>query len=492
MNERQYSDFIRSLQDLQQRKLVNMAEERCLEHLESYPEDNHVKSILAGVYWDLHDFSLSLDLYLQMLRDEPELLDVYRLAAQAALRSGNRDLALKIAGDYREKAGETAELTLLLIDIYERNNMIDEAYAELQRERTDATSLDRPGIEYFTCRILVQQKKYDEAIDLIMSILNQTSYSSSDKIRGELYFLLAKVYDRTGEYDKAWAAAESAHQLEGGGWDMSAYERRAQSIMDFMDRDTIEGLACSSLSDEKPIFIVGNPRSGTSLLEQILGMHPAIDNGGEMSISTLIQSRSGQIMDSFHEWPTSLYDMRVADADAFATMYAEARARLAPETTMVSNKSLVLQEQLGFLSRILPAAKAINLRRHPLDNCVSCFTTSISNAGHHYAGDLQTLARTWIVRRKLQDHWPTVLDTPILELHYEDLVANQEHETRRLLDFLEVPWEEGCMDFHRSTRVARTISYDQVNKKMYNTSAGRWKRYEKHLGPLIDMLGDYL
>lgn len=482
---------MQTLHDLQQRKLVNMVEERCLEHLESHPNDSRVKSVLAGVYWELNDFAASLDLYLQLLKAEPELLDVYRLASQSALRSGDRDLALEIAEQYRKKAGETPELALLLVDIYERNNMIEEACAVLDGDWGEG-KLDRPGIEFFTCRILVQQKKYDEAIDLITSVIRQDSYTSSEKIRAELNFLLAKIYDRTGEYDKAWAAAESAHDLCRTTWDQTVYDRRVNSIIEFMDRETVDALAQSTLTEEQPIFIVGNPRSGTSLLEQILGMHPQISNGGEMSITTLMQNRAPQLMDSFHAWPTCLYDMRVEDADAFAAMYGAARRRIASETSMVSNKSLVLQEQLGFLSRVLPAARAIDLRRNPLDNCVSCFTTSISNAGHLYAGDLEQLGRTWIARRRLQDHWPTVLDIPILELHYEELVANQEHETRRLLEFLDVPWEEGCLEFHTSTKVARTISYDQVNKKMYNTSAGRWKRYEKHLGPLIDMLSDYL
>jgi hypothetical protein len=211
-----------------------------------------------------------------------------------------------------------------------------------------------------------------------------------------------------------------------------------------------------------------------------------------MSISLKMQNQLGPMTDSFLDWPMSLFDMRVDDADKLVRMYSEATDFACPGSEIVTNKMLNLQEQLGFLSLLFSKGMAINLRRHPLDNCVSCYMTSLTQSGHHYASSLDTLADRWIGRRRLQDHWPNVIDMPILELHYENLVTNQEHETRRLLEFLDVPWEEKCLEFHTSTKVARTISYDQVNKKMYTSSSGRWKNYEKHLGPLIDRLGEYL
>lgn len=98
----------------------------------------------------------------------------------------------------------------------------------------------------------------------------------------------------------------------------------------------------------------------------------------------------------------------------------------------------------------------------------------------------------WVTRRVMQDYWSEVVEVPVMDLHYDKLVVDQENETRRLLEFLDLPWEEACLDFHKSKRVAATISYDQVNQKMYTSSSGRWKNYEKHLGPLIDIVGDYL
>ena len=102
------------------------------------------------------------------------------------------------------------------------------------------------------------------------------------------------------------------------------------------------------------------------------------------------------------------------------------------------------------------------------------------------------MGKVWMARRKIMEHWQDHLDIPVLELHYEQLVQNQEFETRRILDFLNLSWDESCLDFHKSKLVARTISYDQVNRKMYTSSSGRWKNYEKHLSPFIDLVSDYL
>jgi hypothetical protein len=132
------------------------------------------------------------------------------------------------------------------------------------------------------------------------------------------------------------------------------------------------------------------------------------------------------------------------------------------------------------------------LHRNPLDNAVSCHTTNLLVSGHQYTSKLEHLGRIWIERKKMADMWMEVMSIPVMELHYEKLVADQRGETERLIKFLDLEWKEGCMEFHKSKRVAKTISYDQVNKKMYNTSSGRWKNYEKHLAPLIDVVSDYI
>jgi hypothetical protein len=198
------------------------------------------------------------------------------------------------------------------------------------------------------------------------------------------------------------------------------------------------------------------------------------------------------LTDSFHAWPNNLVDIRADDAAKLAELYLEAVEYSRNGERVMSNKALNLPIQVGFLSKILPSSRAIMLHRHPLDNAVSCYTTNLVAAGHPYTNNLEHLGRVWVERKKMTDMWMDILSIPVMELHYENLVANQRAETERLIKFLDLPWEEDCMQFHKSKRVAKTISYDQVNKKMYKTSSGRWKNYEKHLGPLMDIVSDYI
>ncbi|HAW95787.1 MAG TPA: hypothetical protein DCX60_05875, partial [Phycisphaerales bacterium] len=312
----------------------------------------------------------------------------------------------------------------------------------------------------------------------------------------DLSFQAAKAYDRMGDYDRAWASATRAHAVNKerqAFFFPDHFEDTANKVISFFDRKTMQALARAQAPQQwEPLYIVGNPRSGTSLLEQILSMHPSVANGGEMWITGSMQQGFGRLTDSYNEWPLSMLDMTTADADALGTQYMDALRSFASGATVVSNKALNLSLQVGFLSLVTPASRAIMLYRHPLDNCVSCYTTNLLVSGHIYCSDLDHLARVWLARRRLQEHWLEHADIPMMELAYEGLVQNQEAETRRLIEFIGLDWNDECLEFYKSKFVARTISYDQVNRKMYTTSDGRWRNYEKHLAPLMDKLAPYL
>ena len=490
-------DKVAQFQKLMKTKMSTMAIQAGQECLEADPSNDEVRFALSVCYFESSDYHASLNLVEELISRKPDDQRYLYQASHCCLRSGFRDEAIGYAKRF-EKHVPLERALCLYSDIYERNGMLGEARECVDRLEAIDT-LKRPiYLRFLKSRLLIQEKEYGAAIDALNAAIEvcraSTEVEQSENLLAELHFSLVKVYDRSGDYDKAWAAAEAAHAAANyPKWSAEAYDRRNRGMIELMTPEFIKSLAVSSETAECPVLIVGNPRSGTSLMEQILSMHPQVSNAGELSVSVLMQQRLQFMTDSFLSWPECLIDMRQDDVNALAGMYAEATRRAAVGGgTHISNKVLTLQYQLGFLSVVLPNAKAVNLRRHPLDNCVSCFTTNIAGSGHHYAGDIENLGKAWISRRKLQDYWPTVLDMPILELHYENLVANQEAETRRLLEFLEVPWNDDCLQFHKSSRVAATISYDQVNQKMYTSSSGRWKRYEKHLGPLIDLLEDYL
>ena len=347
-------------------------------------------------------------------------------------------------------------------------------------------------------KLLYAEKRYGEAIDLIKKYHQWAPQAAKggdvaeNKMYIDSWFNLIKIYNKIGEYDLAWETAVHAHDISNQKWEAKNVKPKLELIKEIFSAENLRALAHSTAPFEQPVFIVGNARSGTSLLEQILSMHPDVGNGGELMVSGSIQRKMQSATDSFHRYPQCVFDMRVEDANAFAAEYRDAIEWFSVGKKRVTNKAIGLQRQVGFLSLFLPQSRAIMLHRHPLDNCVSCFTSNLVHTGHAYTRTIQTLGQMWVMRREMQDYWTEVVEIPVMDLHYDKLVVDQEAETRRLIEFLDLPWNEDCLQFHKSRRVAATISYDQVNQKMYTSSSGRWKNYEKHLGPLIDIVGDYL
>jgi len=481
---------------LLKRKLFSMAQERLYAAIEEDPKSISLRLLLADTCRESLDFNTARSILEELRQERPDDDVILRKLPAVLLGAGEAARAKIEAQTLIDRSSGSARdrARIVLVDLYERTNSIDQA-----RELFDSIKSDdlhvKMALLFTAGRLQLQEKQYDAAAATFMDYVTQRA-EFSDEIQipplSEAWFQLAKIHDRQGNFDQAWAAAEEAHRPYAG-WDPAAYIAAMEVVPEAMCRAALKPLAHANIELEwSPLFIVGMPRSGTTLLEQILSMHPDISNGGEMSISMRMIQATQQLTDSFLPWPKSLVDLRVDDVNALGQMYMDAVRLFAGKTRIVSNKALTLQTQLGFLSLAVPNARAIMLYRHPLDNAVSCHTTNLVTLGHRFTTDMRTFGKVWVARRKLQEFWLEQLDIPMMELHYESMVQHQDDETRRLLAFLDVAWDPNCLDFHKSSNVARTISYDQVNRKMYSTSDGRWKNYEKHLGPVIDEVGEYL
>ena len=499
-NSESNSNVVNTVNDLIQKKFFGMARETLIKALDKAPNDLSLRIKLVEIYCELRDSHKAHELITDLLEEIPDHDQLFSLYPQILLGIGRVEEAIETAIQMRERFGlENPSAIGQLVEIYEATSRGDDL-KELIEGFNPKDELGEFVKLNGQSRIAIRDKEYDTAIRFLSE-----SKSSLEKITQSKLFIskmvdccfqMAKAYDRMGEYDKSWGQATEAHKFHQQyvpAFNAEKYAKTLEETAQRMDTSSLKSLA---RSDEQlawqPLYIVGNPRSGTSLLEQVLSMHPEIANGGEMTIGLRIQEELFSITDSFQSWPNTILDMRVDDANRLAQTYMAALKKFSDGKSVVSNKALNLQVQLGFLSLVTPNAKAIMLYRYPLDNCVSCYTTNLLASGHLYCSNLEDMGKVWMARRKIMEHWQDHLDIPVLELHYEQLVQNQEFETRRILDFLNLSWDESCLDFHKSKLVARTISYDQVNRKMYTSSSGRWKNYEKHLSPFIDLVSDYL
>ena len=483
-------ETVKTAQDLISKKLITNARDVIHVGLQCFPEAKPLHLLAAQVAIKMNDFHAAVAGYQFLLEIEPNNPEYLIHATNASSHAGNSDTALEYAERFIKVANNKADGLFAKADIYERNNKPEYTIEIL--ENIDEKTRSGMRWKWIEIRVLLQTKQYEKAIDLLLESREEFENSSESHDKSSASFSLFKAYDRLGEYDKAWAAAEKAHELNDTFFDEDTFFGMFDDLESFMSKEMVDALVSGPETEVEPLFIVGNPRSGTSLLEQIMSMHPDIVNGGEMSIGSFMQMDLASLTDSFHSYPMSLLDMRETEAKVLSKKYFDAVEIFRKDEKIVTNKSLALDFQVGFLSKVMPNSRAIMLRRHPLDNAVSCFTTNLISSGHGYTNTLECLGKTLIARKKLTNCYLERLSIPMMELQYESLVDNQREETERIIKFLGLPWAEECMDFHKSKYVARTISYDQVNQKMYTSSKNRWKNYEKHLGPLIDMFSDYI
>ncbi|MEW6329982.1 MAG: sulfotransferase [Pseudomonadota bacterium] len=299
------------------------------------------------------------------------------------------------------------------------------------------------------------------------------------------WFALGKAREDAGHYDDAFAAYAEGNRLQHAL--LPCDEARADAMLERLttvfDRDFFAAHRDVPGSDKKPVFIVGMPRSGTTLLEQILASHPAVHGAGELpDLNQVIMeapARAGR------RFPDFVPDLRPEDYRRLGEAYAERVWRRAPGARYITDKMPANFFYLGMIRLMLPQAKIIHAMRDPMDSCFSNYAR-LFNDTMEFAYDLGTLGRYYLRYIRLMRHWQAVLPAgSILDLRYEDLVADTEGQARRLLDYLGLPWDDRCLAFHENRRQVKTASVAQVRKPIYKSSVARWRHFEKQLQPLL-------
>jgi tetratricopeptide (TPR) repeat protein len=236
-----------------------------------------------------------------------------------------------------------------------------------------------------------------------------------------------------------------------------------------------------------PIFIVGLPRSGSTLLEQILASHSLVDGTAELpDIARVIGEISRRHPEA--RYPQAVAQLSSAELAHLGASYLERTRRHRSGKPFFTDKMPNNFAAIGLIRLILPQARIIDARRHPLDSCLGCFKQHFA-LGQSFTYDLVELGEFYLEYRRMMTHWHAVLPGSVLELRYENLVREQEAETRRLLAFCGLPWEPGCLEFHRTERPVRTASSEQVREPLHARALGYWQRFRAELQPLIEVIG---
>jgi len=347
-------------------------------------------------------------------------------------------------------------------------------------------AIDRnPGFcrSHYDLALLTKHKADDPAIPAMQVLLNQAELGLDDKIH--LKFALGKACDDAKEYDAAFNYYQQGNRDKRSLFDYSAENDAAftRSLITTYNAELLSRLGACGTSDATPIFIVGMPRSGTTLIEQILSNHPDVHTAGEMQ--TLTQIFNDEFgTDNIQE------KIKKSTEESFVTIgekYIKRLRELAPSTRHIIDKMPHNFLYIGIIALALPNAKIIHCQRNPIDTCLSCFMQLFSS-GHHYSYSLEELGKHYLSYQEIMAYWHKLLPGKILDIQYENVVNDLQAQARRLIDYCDLPWNESCLEFHRSNQPVKTASRDQVNKPIYKNSVQRWKHYERHLQPLLDII----
>ncbi|MDZ7840258.1 MAG: tetratricopeptide repeat protein [Gammaproteobacteria bacterium] len=360
--------------------------------------------------------------------------------------------------------------------------------AEASYRRALAIQPERAEVWYRLAEIGAFGKKGSD-IERIEALLERGDLEPGDRVH--LHYAAGKAYADAG------ADTESSfqHYLDGAAvqrsrihYDVSGDETRFERIAEAFPAEVVERFGAAGCDSDVPVFVVGMPRSGTTLVESILARHPDVHGAGErFDLDRLTDEMNRARGRDFPDWIPDLDDAGLRD---LGRRYAQGLSETAPDAARVVDKMPNNFQYLGLIAGLLPRAHVIHVHRDPLDTCFSCFTHIFENE-QLFSWELEELGRYYRAYSRLMAHWKRVLRGDFLiSVRYEDLVRDPEPSVRAMLAHCRLQWNPACLQPHLGSRAVTTASLAQVRQPIYRSAIGRWKPYARQLRPLVDALGD--
>ena len=325
-------------------------------------------------------------------------------------------------------------------------------------------------------------KEKDKQVSLIESLLIENNLSQKERIY--LNFALAKAYEDLGNHEELFKHLNEGNRIRKKEMSNSIAdsEEHNELIKLFFNSNNIKLTYRDSLPI-RPIFIVGMPRSGTSLVEQIISSHHEVYGAGE------VNNFHNIIMPIIEEHAVNEnYNLKNDEFALIRKQYSNSLVRFYANEKVITDKWILNFKFIGFILSAFPESKIVHLKRDARATCWSIYKHYFSDEGNRWAYDYQDLARFYKSYVGLMDYWHNLFPGKIYDISYEDLTSNQEKETRNLLRYCDLDWDENCLNFYTNTRAVKTASAVQVRNKMYQGSSDVWRQYSEHLKPLLDAL----
>ena len=362
-------------------------------------------------------------------------------------------------------------------------------------DRAEAISPDNQSVRLLRAVVLGRQRNAPAAL----AILDGLNADKGELGAGEL-LEKGRLLDQMNRYEEAFAAftegKKRLREVSGQSYLAPYAQQMAARLRGFFVSTRLRTLPSAGLRTDtpQPIFIVGFPRSGTTLLEQTLTAHPNIAAGDELPIIAELTNLMPRVLDSPLTYPDALAELWMGDhredLDSLRDLYLRKAAQLGvirQGAAWFTDKMPLNEMHLGLISLIFPHSPVLHLIRHPLDVVTSVFSNVLTH-GHYCAYALETAAQHYALSMDVVDHYRAELSVRYLPVRYEDIVDDQEASIRRVLEFIGEPFDASCLDFHDNKRYARTASYAQVSEKLYDSSRYRYRNYLPQLQPVLPIL----
>lgn len=459
--------------------------------------------LIHADHWDDAEASLR-----EALKRSPDSARGYLKLAELRDQMNEVDEALEAIDKAIELSPDMPILKLKKTHILNTSNNVPAALA-----LTDEILLDYPTLmtaQQMKAEMLISSNRNDEAEEIVRHVLDTHGHmahphltlTSLKKFKSEddpdfvammdlekrienygkdaeavLNYAISAAYEQMGDYDKSFEYLQKANEFKLTVLPNTKAKNERQLIAHKkrFTPDVIEQYEGQGFEDDSPIFIVGMPRSGTTLTEQIISSHPEVYGAGELTDIARVMKA---------------IDYNAAlDVKALGEMYIQyARARERDgQSRFFTDKMPGNYTNIGLIAMILPNAKIIHCRRNPIDTCLSCYRQNFAR-GHYWSYNLETLGDEYLAYLDLMEYWRELLPGRFLEINYEDTVNDFENQARKLIDYVGLEWDDACLEPHKQKRAVLTASKAQVTKPIYTSSVEKWRRYEKHLDPLVKRL----
>ena len=440
-----------------------------------------------GVYFMRRaDFEQAVDYLERAASQRPSDADVHTNLATTLTRLNKHDEALAHAKKAVKLNSSDPRKHLALCNTLSEIGQMDEAVRHLEKTIRQHKSF---GTAY---DLLARIKKFSSADEaFIRSTEKVLERGMPAQQRYCLHFALGKMHDDCGHYDEAFAHYQKANLLQKTDYDVGRDTRLLKDMKKVFNESTLKSYSSLGHDSAQPVFIVGMPRSGTTLMEQIIASHPKGAGAGELPEMPRLAGVIFPASDRRRVAARARSELTAPNIKIHAESYLGVLRQGRPEARRIVDKMPGNFFFVGLISSLFPNATIIHAIRHPLDICLSCYFQSFSDL--FWANDVHSIANMYSIYRDAMDYWHRVLpDGKILDVHYEELVDDPEHHARRMLEACGLEWDNTVLEFFRQKHVVKTASVAQTRMPIYSSSKMRWMNYTKHIGELANDLSEYL